>query len=113
MPALVLLERLPVPVLAVGESGVILFANPAFAAMLGHPVEAVLAMSYRDIFQTLPDYAVVAVMRAQADLVVELRHADGSTVRARLGTSVLRRGDDPLALATFQDLTEQLWEAGS
>jgi hypothetical protein len=26
-----------------------------------------------------------------------------------MSKSVLMRGDDPVALATFQDLTEQLW----
>jgi len=34
---------------------------------------------------------------------------DGSTVRAKMSKSALLRGDDPVALATFQDLTEQLW----
>ncbi len=36
MPAMVVLERLPIPVLAIGPDGAILFANTAFAAMLGH-----------------------------------------------------------------------------
>ena len=30
-------------------------------------------------------------------------------VRARMSKSALLRGDDPVALATFQDLTERLW----
>jgi hypothetical protein len=41
--------------------------------------------------------------------LVELVHADGSTVRAKMSASILLRGDDPAALATFQDLTERLW----
>ncbi|WP_328350483.1 PAS domain-containing protein [Mycobacterium sp. NBC_00419] len=110
MPALVVLERLPVPVLAVGEDGTILFANAAFGAMVGFPVHDVLAMKFDDIFGSVPDASVVSVVRAYADLLVELRHADGSTVRAKLSRSALLRGDDPVALATFQDLTEQLWE---
>lgn len=111
MPALVVLERLPVPVLAVGEDGTILFANAAFGAMLGHAVQDVLTMKFDDIFGVAPDDSVVSVVRAYADLLVELRHADGSTVRAKLSRSALLRGDDPVALATFHDLTEQLWEA--
>lgn len=39
MPALVLLERFPVPVLAIAEDGSILFANGAFADMVGHRTE--------------------------------------------------------------------------
>ena len=39
-------------------------------------------------------------------------HADGSVVRAKMSKSALMRDDDPLALATFHDLTEQLWAQG-
>jgi hypothetical protein len=44
--------------------------------------------------------------------LVELMHADGSVVRARMSKSAPMRDDDPLALATFHDLTEQLWAQG-
>jgi hypothetical protein len=43
-------------------------------------------------------------------MVVELAHKDGSVVRALMSKSALIRADDQFALATFQDLTEQLWE---
>ena len=39
LPALVVLQRMPVPVLAVGDDGTILFANAAFSQMLGHSSE--------------------------------------------------------------------------
>jgi PAS domain-containing protein len=45
LPALVVLERFPVPVLATAEDGAILFANSAFADMLGYTAEQVLAAS--------------------------------------------------------------------
>jgi PAS domain S-box-containing protein len=110
LPALVVLERFPVPVLAIAEDGTILFANGAFAEMLGYSAEAVRALKFREIFHTLPaEESAVSVVRAHADLIVELVHEDGSIVRARMSKSVLLRGDDPVALATFQDLTERLW----
>jgi PAS domain S-box-containing protein len=110
LPALVVLERIPVPVVAVGHDGAILFANRAFADMLGYDREAVLSLKFEEIFHTLPvDESAVSAVRAHADLVVDLLHVDGSTVRARMSKSALLRGDDPVALATFQDLTEQLW----
>jgi PAS domain S-box-containing protein len=110
LPALVVLERLPVPVLAIAEDGTILFANAAFAEMLGHTAEAVKSLKFRQIFHTMPaDESAVSVVRAHADLIVELVHQDRSIVRARMSKSALLRGDDPVALATFQDLTEQLW----
>ncbi|WP_198539018.1 PAS domain S-box protein [Mycolicibacterium wolinskyi] len=110
MPALVVLERFPVPVLAIAADGAILFANSAFAEMVGHSADAVNAMNFAEIFHSLPaDESAVSVVRAHADLIVELIHRDGSIVRARMSKSALLRGDDPVALATFQDLTERLW----
>jgi len=110
MPALVVLERFPVPVLAIAEDGTILFSNEAFAEMLGHSAETVTALKFREIFHALPaEESVVSVVRAHADLIVELVHSDSSIVRARMSKSALFRGDDPVALATFQDLTERLW----
>jgi PAS domain S-box-containing protein len=113
MPALVVLERLPVPVLALAEDGTILFANTAFADMVGRHPEAVKALTFSQLFHTMPaDESAVSAVRAHADLVVELVHAEGSIVRARMSKSALLRGDDPVALAAFLDLTERLWSDG-
>ncbi|HKP42061.1 PAS domain-containing protein [Mycobacterium sp.] len=110
LPALVVLERIPVPVLAIAEDGTILFANTAFAEMVGRTLDAVKALRFGQIFHTMPsDGSAVSAVRAHADLVVELIHEDSSIVRARMSKSALLRGDDPVALATFQDLTERLW----
>ncbi|MCG5434322.1 PAS domain S-box protein [Mycobacterium sp. MYCO198283] len=110
LPAPAVLERLPVPVLAVGPDGTVLFANPAFAEMLGHARESLLAMTLPEIVRKLPpDDAAVSGLRARADMVVELCHADGSIVRAEISRSELVRGDDSVVLATFRDLTEELW----
>ena len=113
MPAQLVLERLPVPSLAIDRDGRILFANDAFADMVGHSSEALLSMKFRQLFHAVPiDESPVSVVRMYADKLVELRHADGSVVRARMSKSALMRDDDPLALATFHDLTEQLWNQG-
>lgn len=110
MPALVVLERFPVPVLAISEDGTILFANGAFAEMLGYSAEEVLSQKFHQIFHAMPaDESAVSVVRQHGDLVVELVHQDGSIRRARMSKSALIRGDDPVALAAFQDLTEKLW----
>ncbi|BBX26614.1 PAS domain-containing protein [Mycolicibacterium alvei] len=110
LPALVVLERFPVPVLAIAEAGTILFANSAFGEMVGRSTEDLMNMPFAGVFHELPAGAsAVSVMRAHAGLLVALMHHDGSVVRARMSKSALLRGDDPVALATFQDLTEQLW----
>jgi PAS domain S-box-containing protein len=110
MPALVVLERFPVPALAITEDGTILFANSAFAEMLGYSGEEVLSLKFHQIFHTMPaDESAVSVVRQHADLIVELVHQDGSMRRARMSKSALIRDGDPVALAAFQDLTEKLW----
>jgi PAS domain S-box-containing protein len=111
VPALVVLERFPLPVLAIAEDGAIVFANSAFAEMLGYSADEVLSLKFDQIFHALSaaDESVVNVVRQHADLVVDLVHQDGSIRRARMSKSALVRDDDPVALAAFQDLTEKLW----
>ncbi len=107
---MVLLDRVSVPALAVGEDGGVLFANNSFADMLGHPVETLRSLSAREIFLNLPRTdGVVSAIGERAEHIVELTHADGSTVRAKMSKSALLRKDDSVALATFQDLTQKLW----
>ncbi len=110
LPALVVLERIPVPVLAIAKDGTVLFANTAFSEMVGRPPEEVLSLKFDDIFHLAPTTeSPVSVVQSMADRVVELAHQDGSSVRALMSKSALVRSDDDIALATFQDLTEQLW----
>ncbi|GFG94656.1 diguanylate cyclase [Mycobacterium timonense] len=111
LPALVVLERIPVPVLAIGDDGSILFANTAFADMMGYEPEETLSLRFEQIFHQAPaSESLLATVHALANMVVELAHKDGSVVRAMMSKSAVRRVDDQFALAAFQDLTEQLWE---
>ena len=113
LPARIVLERMPVPVLAIGEDGFILFVNAAFAEMLGYTPEAITSLNFIEIFQTAPLHEPpVSVVHAYAGEIVSLIHADGSVVRAKMSKSALLREDDAMALATFEDLTEQLWLRG-
>jgi PAS domain S-box-containing protein len=110
LPVLVALERVPVPVLAIADDGVILFANTAFAQMLGYDREDVPSLRFHQIFvEASAADCALSTVDAFANLVVPLAHNDGSTVRALMSKSALQRSGDRLALATFQDLTEQLW----
>ena len=110
LPALVVLERIPVPTLAVLQDGTIVFANKAFAEMVGRDADEVVLLKFQDVFHTALDAgSVLSVVDGLANMVVELAHQDGSTVRALMSRSALRRSDDEIALATFQDLTEHLW----
>jgi PAS domain S-box-containing protein len=110
LPAVVVLERIPVPTLAIARDGIILFANTAFAEMVGYRPDRLAGSAFPEIFHTVP--AVVGALSgvdALANLVVELRHGEGWTVRARMSKSALMRRDDPVVLVTFENLTERLW----
>jgi PAS domain S-box-containing protein len=112
LPALVLLERIPIPTLAILRDGTIVFANGAFAEMVGRDAAEVVSLKFHDVFVfygTPTTESALSVVDGLANMVVELAHKDGSTVRALMSRSALRRSDDEIALATFQDLTEQLW----
>lgn len=110
LPAVVVLERLSVPALAMARDGVILFANTAFADMMGYAQHEFAGSAFSDLFRTLPaGLAEFSSVDALANLVVELRHCEGWTVRARVSKSAMIRRDDPVVLVTFENLTEQLW----
>jgi len=110
LPAVVVLERVPVPTLAVARDGIILFANTAFAEMVGYRQDSLAGLAFPEIFHTEPAaLSALSGADALANLVVELQHCEGWTVRARMSKSALMRGDDPVVLVTFENLTEQLW----
>ena len=111
LPAVVVLIRIPVPVLAIGHDGSILFTNTAFAEMVGREQDEVLSLRFHQIFHQVPaSESLLSVVHALANMIVELAHKDGSIVRALMSRSALMCADDQFALAVFQDLTEQLWE---
>ncbi len=110
LPAVVVLERIPVPTLAMARDGIILFANTAFAEMVGHRQDRLAGQAFPEVFHTVPAaLCAPSGVDALANLVVELQHCEGWTVRARMSKSALMRRDDPVVLVTFENLTERLW----
>ena len=66
--------------------------------------------AFPEMFYTVPAaLCALSGVDALANLVVELRHCEGWTVRARMSKSALMRRDDPVVLVTFENLTERLW----
>ena len=110
LPAVVVLERMPVPSLAIARDGTILFANTAFAEMVGYRQDSLAGLAFPEVFHTVPAaLCALSGVDALANLVVELQHCEGWTVRARMSKSALMRRDDQVVLVTFEDLTDQLW----
>ena len=110
LPAAAVLERFPVPTLAMTRDGIILSANRAFAEMVGYEQGGLAGSVFPEIFHTVPaGLAALSGVDALANLVVRLRHCEGWTVRARMSNSAMVRRDDPVVLVTFDDLTERQW----
>jgi PAS domain S-box-containing protein len=110
-PALLALDRLPVPILAVDDAGEIAFANEAFAALVGYARDDLATMNAQSLVACIApaDTGVVAVLREHANTVVRLIHADGWTMPTLLSDSVLIREGEKLAVVAFTDLTEIAW----
>jgi PAS domain S-box-containing protein len=109
VPALEVLEWVDAPILALAIDGTIPFANWAFADMVGLTPEMVTSLTYLLVFENLPECASpIASLRTQERKTVELTHLDGSTVMAKMSECLLL-GDAEVALATFDDITEEHW----
>ena len=113
MPALVVLERLPAPAVAVDRVGTILFANGSFCDMVGYSSDELVSMNFDDFFYRPPaDDPWVALLGTGAERLVELRHKGGHPVWAGMSKTAMRRRDDTVALVSFRDRTEELWLNG-
>ena len=108
LPARRVLEWIDVPALAMADDGSIVFANRAFADMIGFTTDMVRCLSFRQIFAILPeDDPPLDVLADKAEMVVELLHLDGSIVQATMSEPLVLE-DGELALITFDDMTERL-----
>jgi len=114
LPARILLDRQPTPALAVGLDGVLIYANPACARLLGHadtttlpgqPLNTLLAGQSH----TPPRKCLTLLRTPDASAVTLWSHADGYSVATLVSPPILIRDDDPLLLITVTDMTEWLW----
>jgi PAS domain-containing protein len=113
LPALILLDRLPTSTLAVGLDGVLVYANPAFARMLGHPdtttlIEQPLPALLAGHSATPPRDCVTA-LRAAGTVVIDWLHAEGFPIRTMVSDPLLVRATDPILLISITDISELLW----
>jgi PAS domain S-box-containing protein len=114
LPALILLDRLPIPMLATGLDGVLVYTNPAFATMLGYHPDTITLIG-----QQLPALLAghsataprdcVAALRAARTVVVDWLHSEGFPVRSVISDSLFVRGTDPTLLIGVTDITELMW----
>lgn len=112
LPALTLLDRLPIAMLAVAPHGDIVYANQACADMLGYIDGRTVAR------QPLPELLAGNAATPPADCVAVLRsspkstswcHTENYAVQTRVSPPLLVRSTDPVLLISITDLTEWVW----
>lgn len=114
-PARDLIERLPVPMLAFGVDGLVLYVNPALERMLGYEAGSMVG-------QWLPRFlsmaaeadsaaAATAVRTAGGDVMTWL-HRDGVRVRAAVSHPLPIPDHIQAILVALTDVTEWLWALG-
>jgi hypothetical protein len=108
-PALRALEHNPIAAIAVADDGVVLFANTAFAKLLGCSCDAVTSMSYAYICSTLPaGETLFAVARLCPDTIGRSLQFGQATCFVKMHKSAVMNGVESVATAMFEGLTERL-----
>jgi len=113
LPALIMLDRLLIPMLATRLDGVVIYANSAFASMLGY-ADAITLIGRRlpallAGYSATPPRDCVDVLRAAGTVVVDWVHAEGFPVRSVISDSVFVRATDQIMLLGVTDVTELMW----
>jgi PAS domain-containing protein len=114
LPALILLDRLPIPMLATGLDGVVVYANPAFATMLGHHPDNVMLTGQQlpallAGHSATPPPDCVTALRAASNVIVDWLHVEGFPVRSVISETVFVRTTDEILLFGVTDITELIW----
>lgn len=109
--ALVALDRIPVPIIAVDDHCAIVFANPAFAEMLGRAADGLIGTALGRLLRdphSVPGTCDELIRLAGVTLTFV--HAEGWDVSARMSDSARLDGVDGGCLFAFVDVTERAWE---
>jgi PAS domain-containing protein len=114
LPAPILLDRLPIPMLATGLDGVVVYTNPAFASLLGHHRDTITLTGKR-----LPEllarhsatspHDCVTALRSAHNVIVDWLHAEGFPIRTVISETLFVRGADQILLIGITDITELIW----
>ena len=113
LPARVLLDRMPGPVIGVDPDGVVAYANPAVVALLGYVDGALLGRTLLSLLArpSLDSGAecVTALRTAGGGDVVDWCHSEGFPVHTLVSSPLLLRASDPFLMVSITDVTELHW----
>ena len=113
-----LVGGLPLPVVVHDVSGQVVYANPAFAELLGYTVDQTVGLNARDVIHpddlSARDALAAAISSGsieQAEAERRLLHRDGSVISVRAAKSAVRVGSERLVMVCIQNTaywTEQI-----
>ena len=113
LTALALLNRLPTAMLGVDVDGVISYADPAFAELLGYEHGSVVTrLRLPELMTGRETHAptdCLNMLRSTAS-IVEWNHSQNYVIQTMLSPPLLLRDTDTLLLIGITDITEWLWE---
>ena len=114
IPVLRALEQYPIAAVAVADDGAVLFANTAFAEVLGCSCDAVTSMSYADISCALPtDEALFAVTRLCPNTLGSSPQSGRATCFVKMRKLAIANGAASVAITAFEELMDRLCAARS
>ncbi len=109
MSPLRVLTQHPVPVIAVGDDGAIVFANTAFADVMSCSRNAVTSMSYEGVCAVLPpDETLVAVTRLGPNTIGRLLQLGEATLFVKMRRSAILSAADSGPVTLFEGLMTRL-----
>jgi hypothetical protein len=107
--ALRALEQYSVAAIAIADDGAVLFANSAFAEILGCSSDAVTSMSHEYICSTLPaGETLFAIARLCPNTIGRSLHLGQATCFVKMHEAAVLNGVESIAIAMFEGLTERL-----
>lgn len=117
MPALTLLDRLPIPTIAVGPDGVLIYANPACSRLFGHAERtALVGQSLSALLvgrEHSPPHECLEALRAADGAVIDWFDTDGFPIRTVTSNPLLIRASDPVLLVAITDVTDSMWNSST
>lgn len=109
MSPLRVLTQHPVPLIALADDGAVVFANAAFADVLGCSDCVVTSLSYESLCSLLPaDEILVAITRLGPSSIGRLLKLGEATLFAKMRRSAIVSAADSGPVTLFEGLIERL-----
>ncbi|WP_255469753.1 PAS domain-containing protein [Mycolicibacterium sp. P1-18] len=113
LPARVLLDRMPGPVIGIGVDAAVAYANPSAVSLFGYVNGALVGRQLQSLLVGCSSSTAaecLALLRSAGDgKVIDWNHVEGYPVHTAVSTPLLARASDPFLMVYITDVTELRW----